>query len=62
MDDPREGLHPALDWILNGRRLNEYHHFGPDWFWILKAKMTPGTCSRCYHRYYLHFINCEKAR
>lgn len=60
-DDPR-ALNKLVDWILNGPRVNEYHRFGPDWFWLLKAKMTPGTCAKCYHRNYLHFHNCKRAR
>lgn len=52
----------TLDWILNGPRVEQQLRFGPDWFWLLKAKLTPGTCSKCYHRYDLHFGTCPKLR
>jgi len=50
-----------IDRILNGPWDHQDIRFLPDWVHYAWAKMQPGTCAWCYHRNYLHYINCARA-
>lgn len=51
-----------IDRILNGPWDHQDIRFLPDWMHYAWAKMQPGTCHKCYHRNYLHYINCPRVR
>ncbi len=47
-------------WLAGKDLPAQDYQIAPTWLVMMLARIQPGTCSKCYHRWNGHFSTCER--